>query len=271
MPKNTPKPDYVSFDKLALKGFERIEHVPKSSFKDCSMVILCPTRGQPVIDPDTGKPAVKADGTLELVPMIHRSVTEAWQSIIWPMNGKRAMFIVSGAEVGKAYDEQLAAVLQHPDISKWKYLLTLEDDNIPPADAVMRLLEAIEAGPFDGVGALYFTKGEVNMPMAYGSPEEWKRTGVLDFRPRDVTECIQSGGIMPVNGVAMGCTLYRMSLFKEIPAPWFVTYNDIYDGVAKGYTQDLAFCEKAIRAGKTFATDCRVRVGHLDFVTGEVY
>lgn len=235
------RPDWQPIDSLGLKGFERVEHVAKSSYRDNSMVIICPLR----------------------TPMIHNRVVQAWQAISWPMNQKRAMFMVTGAEVGNAYDDQLAAVLAHPELGQWRYLLTLEDDNIPPHDAVLNLLEAIELGPFDGVGGLYFTKGELNMPQCYGDPVDFARTGSLDFRPRDMVAAIKQGAIVPCNGIAMGCSLYRMSIFKDIPRPWFKTNPSS--------TQDLYFCSKACQAGKRFAVDARVRVGHMDVISGICY
>lgn len=231
----------VPLDKLRLKGFDRVEHVPKSSYRDNSMVIIVPTRSS----------------------FLHRTWVERFTSMSWPMNGKRAVFFVSGAEVGRAYSEQIAAILAHPDISAWKYVLTIEDDNLPPPEAALLLLESIEAGPFDAVGGLYYTKGELNMPQCYGDPAEYARTGVLEFRPRDVGAAIQHGHIVPCNGIAMGCSLYRMQLFRDIPGPWFVTTTHS--------TQDLEFCGKAVRAGKRFAVDCRVRVGHADWASGEIY
>ena len=150
--------------------------------------------------------------------------------------------------------------------------MTLEDDNLPPPDAHLRLLESMDFGNYDGVSGLYFTKGEVNMPMAYGNPDEYARTGVLDFRPRDVREAITAGQIMPVNGIAMGCALWKMSLFREIPAPWYVTVNDVVPGKGMvAMTQDLHFCERARRAGKRFAVDMRVKVGHLDPASGTIF
>ena len=37
------------------------------------------------------------------------------------------------------------------------------------------------------------------------------------------------------------------------------------------YTQDLSFAERAVRLGKRFGVDMRVRVGHLDVRTGVIY
>lgn len=240
----------VALDGLKLQGFERVEHVPKASYRDNSMCIIVPTRE----------------------PWLHSKWVERFNGLMYPMNGKRAVFFVSGAEVGKAYSEQIAAILAHPDLSRWKYVLTIEDDNFPPPDGVIRLLESIEEGPFDAVSGLYFTRGDFNMPMIYGNPAEYARTGLLEFRPQDPTPYLANGGrVVPCNGIANGFSLYRTQLFRDVPAPWFVTYSDVVEGGAKAYTQDLAFCEKAIRMGKKFAVDCRVRVGHYDYATETMY
>lgn len=234
-------------------GYERSQLLPGSTYRDNSTVIVVPTRGKPH------------------EPSLSPKFVSAFLGLIAPMNQKRAVFFAAGHEVGRAYDEMIVAVLAHPQFSTWRYVLSIEDDMLIPPDAHIRLLESIEAGPFDAVGGMYFTKGEINMPMCYGDPEEFRRTGVLDFRPRDVVAALAAGHVVPCNGLAMGCTLYRLALFKEIPPPWFVTVSDVVDGGTKAMTQDLAFAEKACRAGKRFASDTRVKAGHLDVGTGNVY
>lgn len=231
---------------IKLEGFERIEHVTKASFRDSSMVVVIPTRE----------------------PFIHTTFHQVLSGLQWPMNQRRAMIFVSGAEVGQAYDEQVAAVLSSPDFKDFKYLLTVEDDTLPPPGGVLPLLDAIERFGFDGVGGLYFTKGDYNMPMCYGDPSEFARTGRIEFGPRDVTEAIKTGGIVECNGIAMGFSLYKMSLFREIQPPWFVTLNKEGEGQM---TQDLYFCRKAKAAGKRFATHCGVRCAHADWKNGMFY
>jgi hypothetical protein len=203
---------------------------------------------------------------------IHHKVVAAWQNLIAPMNQKRAVLFAAGHEVGRAYDTLVGNILGDAGLSKWKYVMTLEDDNLPPPDAQVRLLESIALG-FDAVSGIYFTKGDVNMPMAYGDPDDYRRTGVLDFRPRDIRDALQRGQVMEVNGIAMGCALWRMELFRELAAPWFVTVNDFFPekGGVQCFTQDLYFCERARKAGKRFAVDFRVKVGHLDIESGQVF
>lgn len=230
-------------------GYDRVKHIPGSTYKDASTVVIIPTRGT-----------------------INYRVVQAWQSMLAPMNQRKAVLFCAGDEVGHAYNRMITDILANPELAKWKYVLTLEDDNLIPADAHIRLIESIEAGGYDAVSGIYFTKGDYNMPMAYGDPDEYARTGVLDFRPRDIRSALERGTVMPVNGIAMGCALWRMDLFKQIAAPWFVTVSDIIpDKGPAAFTQDLWFCEKAVRAGKRFAVDFRVKVGHLDTGTGLVY
>jgi hypothetical protein len=244
-------------DKLLPLGFQRVEAIPGSTYKDNSTVIIIPTRG-----------------------MISYRVVNSWQALITPMNQKRAILFAVGDEVGHAYDKMVRDILAHPELSKWKYIMTLEDDNLIPPDAHLKLLESLQWSGFDGMGGLYFTKGEINMPMAYGNPRTYADTGVLEFAPLDVTKAIKAGSIVEVNGIAMGCSLYRMDLFREVPSPWFVTTTDTTHDKLPGtsefsthpaMTQDLFFCKQAKLKGKRFGVDTRVKVGHLDINTGVVY
>jgi hypothetical protein len=229
-------------------GFERVMHLPGSTYKESATAIVVPSRGK-----------------------VPTQVVNRLLNLIAPMNQKRAFLFTEGEEVGHAYNRMIESILADPMLSTWPFVLTLEEDNLPPADAHIKLLETIDRG-FDAVSGIYFTKGDFNMPMAYGDPRLFRETGKLDFRPIDVTQDLTEGRIREVNGIAMGCALYRMNLFREIPPPWFVTVNDVVPGKgAQCYTQDLYFCERARRAGKRFAVDMRVRVGHLDVEKGEIY
>lgn len=238
--------DKVDLQNFKPAGFERVEHVPKSSFRDCSTVVIVPTRE----------------------PFIHTTFAQVFNQLMFPMNGRKVVIFVSGAEVGRAYDEQLEAVLKDPELSKFKYLLTIEDDTLPTPPAPLFLMETIEAGNYDGVGGLYFTKGDFNMPMCYGDPAEYARTGVIDFRPRNVAEAIKQGAVVECNGIAMGCSLFRMESLKKIPPPRFMSMNEYGVGAM---TQDLYWCAKARRAGQRFAVDCRAKCAHADWKNGAFY
>lgn len=252
-------------------GFERVKTIHGATYKDSSTVVVIPMRG---IERHTDDEICKGgDHRFCKIPAMHHQVAASIRNMIAPMNQKKALFEVVGHEVGQAYNEAIKGILADPNLSTWKYLLTIEDDQIVPVDAHARLLESIEETKADAVGGIYFTKGDggLNMPMAYGDPQEFASTGNLDFRPLDVSKFLARGNIVEVNGVAMGCTLYRMDLFRQIEAPWFVTVADVFPEGAKCFTQDLYFCERAKRAGKRFFVDCRVKVGHMDVNTGVIY
>jgi len=231
-------------------GFERVDVLPGTTYQDNSTVIIIPTRG-----------------------MLHHRFVSALQGLLPAMNQKRALFFAAGDEVGKAYDKLVKMILSHPELSTWKYIMTIEDDNLVPPDAHVKLLESIEFGPkFDAVSGLYWTKGDINMPMAYGNPEDYNRTGVLEFKPRDVREAVKKQQLVEVNGIAMGCGLWRTEMFRQLEPPWFVSCSEVIEGKGPtSFTQDLWFCKNARAVGKRFAVDCRVRVGHMDLQTGVVY
>ena len=237
------------FDKML--GFERIEGLHGSTYKDNSTVIIIPTRG-------TG---------------IHYKFMQAFQSLVSPMNGKRTIIYAEGFEVGDAFNTMIQNVLNHPELSKWKYILSVEDDNLPMPDGHIRLLESIEQG-YDAVGGLYHTKGDVNYPLALGDPDIYRMTGELEMRPRNILEwqARGKGHLMETNCLPCGFTLYKMDLFRQTEGPWFTTLSD-WDPIKGGAqaTQDCAYWMKARRAGKRCAVDLRVRVGHIDPATGTVY
>lgn len=218
------------------------------AYQDRSTVIIAPTRG-----------------------MITWQVVQAWMQMMPIMNTGRIFAIVPGMEVGAAYNETIKNILAHPQLSKWKYVMTVEDDNIPPPDAQVRLINTLEKYKFDGVSGLYFLKGKGAPPHVYGDPERYRQSGVLDFIPLNIRDALAKGQVRECNGIAMGCAVYRMDLFKEIAAPWFKTQNEVTKEGPRVFTQDLYFCEKAKRAGKRFAVDMTVKVGHIDINTQEIW
>lgn len=236
-------------------GYKQVKVIHGTHYRDCSTIIIVPSRDD----------------------RIHWRVVQSWEGLMQPMNQKRAKLFCVNEEVGHAYDSMIRdVILAHPDLSKWKYVMTLETDNLIPPDAHIRLLESIEEFKLDAVGAIYFTKGDHSMPMAYGDPDQYAKTGVLDFTPRDIRPFIGTGRhVMPVNGIAMGCSLYRMELLKKMAAAnkrMFETVADVTPQGPMAFTQDLKFCREAItQFGAKFGVDLRVKVGHLDLSSGRVW
>ena len=193
--------------------------------------------------------------------MIPARVVENWMGMMTPMNNAFFRIFVSGMEVGEAYNQAVSLILGNEHLSKFKYLLTLEEDNMPPPDGLLKLYESIDE--FAAVGGLYWTKGEGGQPMIYGDPK-----GVLSFQPQQV----QLDSVQECNGLGMGFTLFRIEDFREEDRPWFKTIQewDPGKGVQAG-TQDLYYFANLRRRGLRVACDTRVKVGHLDPGSGMVW
>ena len=179
----------------------------------------------------------------------------------------------SGFEVGDAYNQAVQWVLACNENAKankqrpFRYMLTVEEDNTLPPDALLKLLESIDQ--YDAIGGLYWTKGEGGQPMIYGNPQDAPMTFIPQLPlPDTVQEC---------NGLGMGCTLFKVDIFEKMSPPkdhrgipqWFETRQKFTPGVGgECFTQDLWFFNEARKQGFRFACDTRVKVGHLDPATG---
>lgn len=167
-----------------------------------------------------------------------------------------------GLEVGEAYSSAIENILNHPELKNWEYVLTVEHDNLPPGDGVLRLIETLESHPeFACVSGLYFCKGEGGCAQIWGDPKD----PILNFRPQlPVTDAI-----VECCGTGMGFALWRLKMFKDdrLARPWFKTLK----GPGGVGTQDLAFWSDARKYGYRCAVDCRVRVGHIDVATGMIW
>ena len=186
-------------------------------------------------------------------------IVGSWIGLMRPMNQKFAgPIFVEGKEVGAGYQAAVEMIMNHPELRNWKYLLTVEEDNSPPPDGLLKLYESIDAGDrYDCVSGLYWTKGEGGQPMIYGDPKAMPKNFIPQIPRLD--------SLQPCNGLGMGFNLFRLEMFRRLKPPWFRTVQEIVPNVgAKAYTQDLYFFENAGREGFRFACDTRVKVGHYD-------
>lgn len=183
-------------------------------------------------------------------------------NLIFPPNNGVVRILAQGMEVGHAYSAGIEQVLAHPDLSSWEYVLTIESDNAPPQDGVLKLIEQMEAHPeFACIGGLYFTKGEGGVPQIWGDPND----PIINFRP----QLPVAGKLVECCGTGMGFNLFRLKMFKDerLRKPWFVTQKS-GGGVS---TQDLYFWMDARKYGYRCAVDCSVAVGHFDSSTGTMW
>lgn len=186
-------------------------------------------------------------------------------NLVFPPNNGVFRILAQGLEVGDAYSTAIEQILNNPELSQWEFILTLEHDNMPPADGVIKLIERMEAHPeLACIGGLYFTKGEGGVPQIWGDPKD----GVVNYRPQLPDP---NGGLVECCGTGMGFNLWRLSMFKDpkLRRPWFKTLNGS-EGQGVG-TQDLYFWGDARKYGYRCAIDCSVKVGHYDHVNDIVW
>jgi hypothetical protein len=179
----------------------------------------------------------------------------SWMNLISPPNQKVFRMWALGMEVGEAFSQTITNIISHPELSKFKYILTMEHDNTPPPDGFVKLLAQMDKHPeYACIGGLYWTKGPDGVPQIWGDPKD----AILNFRPQKPV----AGQLVECCGTGMGFNLWRMDMFKDtrLRRPWFKT---VADSTGVG-TQDLYFWGDARKYGYRCAIDCDVLVGHYD-------
>jgi hypothetical protein len=177
-------------------------------------------------------------------------------SLIFPPNQPVFRMLCLGMEVGNAYSDAVAWIVAHPELSEWEFILTMEHDNLPPSDGLLKLIEAMDKHPeLSCIGGLYWTKGEGGVPQIWGDPKD----PLVNFRPQPP----RAGEVQECCGTGMGFNLWRIAMFKDarLQRPLFRTKASADEGVG---TQDLSFWSEARKYGYRCAVDTRVLVGHYD-------
>lgn len=143
-----------------------------------------------------------------------------------------------------------------------KYLFFIDEDVTPPGHALRQLIYMADHHPEGAVfGGIYCHKSPPAMPMIFknglgaGPYWDWK-----------------VGEFFEVDGISMGCTLIRVDALASIPKPWFKTVDDAsayWDGIPKAemWTEDLWFCDRAVKAGWKVYADGAVLCEHWSIET----
>jgi hypothetical protein len=223
-------PDYGEHNRMWDQSLKRLEQ--NGFYKDLSTIILIPA--------------------LSSIPP---RVVSSWLNLMNAPNQKLFRMFIMGMEIGEAYSQTIENILAHPELSKYKYIVTLEADNIPAPDGLIKLLSSMENNPqYACIGGLYWTKGFDGVPQIWGDP----KSSELNFRPQRP----EMGKIVECCGTGMGFNAFRMEMFKDarLRRPWFKTLQE--GGVM---TQDLYFWQDARSHGYRCAVDCDILVGHYDY------
>ena len=193
---------------------------------------------------------------LVAVPTVEKAVEglPCLEGLIIPSGVQAKYYNVWGRETAEAYNDAAMTCLRDGA----DFLLTVEDDTFPPADALVRLLRY-----FDGnedkviVGAWYPKRNEARE----GAPIVLRgRTG---DGPKKRQALQADGEVHEVYTLPMGCTLFPAQVFLATDFPYFVWTEHL--------TQDSFFSQKAREAGYRLLCDTSIRCRHVDRETGEVF
>ena len=207
----------------------------------------------------TNEGAYKDQSVIVLVPAfgtVPTKVLASWWNMFFPPNQKVAKIFAVGMEVGEAFTSAIEMILAHPELSKFKYILTVEHDNIPPPDGAVKLMQRMEKHPeYSCIGGLYFLKGAGGVAQIWGD----RKDPQLNYRAQVPDP---DGGLVECYGTGMGFNLWRLDMFRDerLRKPWFKSSCSTDEGVS---TQDLYFWTDASKYHRC-AIDCSVKVGHYD-------
>ncbi len=159
--------------------------------------------------------------------------------------------------------------------------LFLDDDNPPPADTIIKLLDVFHShGPeLAVVAGIYTGKILPAIPWVFrfkDNPEgffwDWK----AELRDDD-NNVIREGEVFEVDAIASGCMMIRLSVFDTLKEPWFLEVHTVEealeaqphaDASPRGYyvevTDDMYFCHKLRAAGFRIMAHGGVLPGHWD-------
>ncbi len=147
--------------------------------------------------------------------------------------------------------------------NKCKYLFFIDEDVTPPGHALRQLIFQMEHHPEAwAIGGVVCHKAKPTAPMIFrgngnGPYWDWK-----------------AGEFFEVSGIGMGCTIIRVETFEKMEKPWFKTIDNMdkfFDGIpqAEVWTEDLYYCDRAIKAGGKIFADTSIICKHWDMATGK--
>lgn len=181
----------------------------------------------------------------------------AMKVMLWPVNAGAIWLYLENPGTGPRDRAKAREFIVEKAIeSGSKWILWIDNDVLPPANALVRLWGR-EA---DMVGGLVMTKGEVPQPliMRRGEP-----SCVTDWKPGDVVPCEGSG---------FGFFLMKTEIFKKLDKPWFAEDRTQISPIETiTTTEDLPLMYRAIDAGYKCFVDTAVICPHVDWKTGKKF
>lgn len=91
-----------------------------------------------------------------------------------------------------------------------QWILFVDDDTIPPGDALMKMIKLWRSDPkYKVISGVYWSKSDPSVPLVFrgnleGSYWDWKTTDLIE-----------------ADAAGAGCLFVDINVFKSMPKPWF--------------------------------------------------
>ncbi len=224
--------------------------------QDALRMARMPIPGQPTYVQQVEQKFLATDKTRLLIATptliqreeIERDWLRCWDGWSIPHTIQQRRYVINGKTIDAAYAD--AALTAMEDGAT--HLLCVEDDHVIPA------------GTFERIWELHQRSGHRSICGAWYPQRKEPRTGApIIARDGRRDYLSDDGDVHEVYSIPQGFTLIPVSVFSEIPQPWFVTTGAL--------SQDSFFSQLAREAGYKLLVDTGARIKHVDRATGRVY
>jgi GT2 family glycosyltransferase len=131
----------------------------------------------------------------------------------------------------------------------------VDSDMILPKNTLVRLLSHDK----DIVAGVYSYKVLGNKEVVAKRFQDETRE---EYDNLTIKEIKESSGLIEVDGFGFGCVLTKVSVFKEIPYPWFIYTQEM--------GEDIFFCRKAQNEEYKLWLDTDVICGHIGQINYDI-
>ena len=131
------------------------------------------------------------------------------------------------------------------------HLFFLDDDVIPPANAIIKLL----SHNLPIVSGMYRRRDDPHYPILLYLTRNRKTGHVTRFSYRHKFK--PPKGLIKCHATGAGCLLIERSVLEKIGDPWFVAHDKPFLG------EDIDFCLKGLARGYGIYVDTRVECLHI--------
>ncbi|MCG3204073.1 MAG: hypothetical protein KCHDKBKB_00776 [Elusimicrobia bacterium] len=149
----------------------------------------------PVLDP--------GNGTIS-------NVTHDWSNAMAGLGGGLGVTVLRLEIKNYRVDIAKERLVEQAIKNNCQWILFVDDDTIPPGDALMKMIKLWRSDPkYKVISGVYWSKSDPSVPLVFrgnleGSYWDWKNTDLIE-----------------ADAAGAGCLFVDINVFKSMPKPWF--------------------------------------------------